>query len=132
MGAVEVLDLVDSEMITESWLKEAEKTYSPNTVVSYLLSLGHFKDFPLTKSCVRYFEFTNGEHVGMQHFRKQLPRWRKSYAKDRQRRHWSNMAEFIVDPLIAGGCREVRTVQILQRGCCSSEQFYEIQKLARH
>ena len=101
VGAVDVLDLVNSDLITESWLKEAERTYSPNTVVSYLLSLRHFTDFLLTKSCVRYFEFTNAEQKDIQHFNAQLPRWRKSYAKDRQRRHWSNMAEFIADPLIA-------------------------------
>ena len=100
VGALDVLDIVDSELVTESWLKEAEKTYSPNTVVTYLLSLGHFTDFLLTKNCVKYFELTNGEQTDIRYFRDQLPRWRKSYAKDRQKRHYSNMADFIANPLV--------------------------------
>ena len=61
--AVDVLDVVNSDLVTESWLKVAEKTYSPTTVVSYPLSLGHLTDFLLTKSCVQYFELTNDDWV---------------------------------------------------------------------
>ena len=101
IDAVDILDLSDCDLITNSWLTGAERTYSPNTIVSYLLSFGHFTDYLLTKTCVNYFQISKTELEDLRYFKEQLPRWRKSYAKDRQRRHWSNMAEFVANPLEA-------------------------------
>ena len=99
--AVDLLDLADCRLITQDWLKEAETLYSPNTVVSYLHSLSHFMEYLLTKHNVKYYQFTSSQLDDIRFFNDKMPRWRKSYAKDIQRRHWENMANFTANPLTA-------------------------------
>ena len=126
--ATDILDTVDSDLIAEQWVREAEKLYSPNTVVAYLHPLSHFVEFLLTNWNINH-EFSESQQRDLRYFQAQLTRWRKSYAKDQQRRHWEKMAEFTAKPLTVADVEEYENFASCRGALCLLSELMGQKKL---